>query len=655
MTSPPRVGLEIHADGRVQVAPLDFLAGPLFQAYRAATGQNGATYDATLKASMVLPDMVPGLAEALRAAGLQPVVSPALAEMLKARAGEAREESETSKERLQGIIDGLAARGLELYPFQVIGVDWLRRSQSRLLGDDPGLGKSPQALMSVGNKVMIICQGKDLWVQFISGNDKFGIKGWRPDLTPIVLEGKGSFMWPQEGQAVILNSELLPRVLEDEKGKRINPFEDCPPGVDLITDEIHRFKNKKTHRGRSRFYLGRVIRKSGGKDIGLSGTPMHKRPPDLYHVLDQLDLVKQSFGGWPGFCRAWGSKKGYFGGQEFEDVASPAFSKILQRVMLRRLYDEVFPDMPGFTREIVKVEVDLKTREISNEIRARMEAQGYLIEDMIEKGQFSGPAFEEYSRVRSMLAAAKIPAMMDILDQYEEEETPVVVFSAHKPPIKALALRKDWAYFDGDTPKSERAELVNRFQAGEFKGIGCTIETGGEMYTMTRAHHALFVDSGWNPSQNYQAEKRIRRIGQKHFCLYRYLYAEGTIDEDVAAINLSKQRQADSSVGKATTAPTAAPVGVSPEALEAAAANVGTVTRKATGRRGPAGRAEEWARSALMTLAASGALSSRDKGFGGSLAAQIQGSGTLSDKQWYYAVKICRNYQDQIGACPCQG
>ena len=137
-TPPPRIGLDLHADGRVIVAPLSYLGGALFATFRLACGQHGARYDSTLRASAVLPDLVPGLAAALRAAGLQPVVSPALAEILNNRAAETRAGMAAATERLTELTAHLAERGLSLYPFQVSGVAWLEGRRSALLADEMG-------------------------------------------------------------------------------------------------------------------------------------------------------------------------------------------------------------------------------------------------------------------------------------------------------------------------------------------------------------------------------------------------------------------------------------------------------------------------------------------------------------------------------------
>ena len=123
------------------------------------------------------------------------------------------------------------------------------------------------------------------------------------------------------------------------------------------------------------------------------------------------------------------------------------------------------------------------------------------------------PSFEEFAKIRAMLAESRIPAMLEIVESYEDSETPLVVFSAHRKPIDELANREGWAVITGDVKPEDRRNIVKRFQAGELKGIGLTISAGGTGLTLTRASNELFVDLDWTPANNIQSEDRCVRIG----------------------------------------------------------------------------------------------------------------------------------------------
>mgnify|MGYP001582166608 FL=1 len=583
----PRVGVDMQPDGRASVHPMDYLGGALFVAYRTACGRAGARYSGELKANLVMADLVPALAQDLRSIGLEPVVSASLAAWLRARAGQVRGEIEQGRAKLRDVEAALADRGLRLYPFQVIGAAWLAGRTSGLLTDMMGLGKTIQAAMGLPANspcVMVICPAS------LKGNWQRELARWRPDLMPAVLSGRGSFGWPQPGQAVILNYDILPKVKEigeDGQEHKVNPFADCPQDLHLIADECHAVKNSKALRTKAFLALGRAVRAAGGHTWGLTGTPLLSRPQDLYCLLNVFDLLRETFGDWPGYLRAWNAKTAYWGGQDWGEPG-PAIGPILKRVMLRRSREEVLPDLPTKTRAILPVDIDRTTRELCDSARTAIEAAGVSLQQMVDEGKIAGAAFEAIARVRAALATAKIPAMMSLLDEYEDEGEPVVVFSAHRAPIQALAHRPGWAQFTGETPPEERTRLVADFQAGKYKGLGATIQAGGMGITLTHAHHALFVDLDWTPAMNCQAEDRICRIGQDRGVVVRVLAAPDTGDEDVAVILAAKQRMIDGSIEKAVAKPAEMPQSIDPVQLEQAAANVGTIKPRPTGRRSAA-------------------------------------------------------------------
>src|SRR5262245_60698028 len=135
---------------------------------------------------------------------------------------------------------GRRAQEAGLYPFQVAGVEWLAGRQRALLADEMGLGKTAQALLALppGCPALVICPAslKYNWVE--------EAHRWRPEFTPVVLEGKGSFRLPQPGELVVVNYQLLP----DEPSKQAIRLGWCLPDLDevcLVLDEAHMAKNSR--------------------------------------------------------------------------------------------------------------------------------------------------------------------------------------------------------------------------------------------------------------------------------------------------------------------------------------------------------------------------------------------------------------------------
>lgn len=159
--------------------------------------------------------------------------------------------------------------------------------------------------------------------------------------------------------------------------------------------------------------------------------------------------------------------------------------------------------------------------------------------------------FEMLSVVRAALATAKIPFLLETVEQYEEADEPVVVFSAHQAPIEVLAARPGWKAIYGKTPGEQRDAIVQAFQAGELRGVACSIRAAGVGLTLTRANTLIFNDKEFVPALNEQAEDRICRIGQTRGCNIVTIEADHKIDRRINEILATKQAIISASVERA--------------------------------------------------------------------------------------------------------
>jgi SWI/SNF-related matrix-associated actin-dependent regulator 1 of chromatin subfamily A len=392
-----------------------------------------------------------------------------------------------------------------LFPFQVTGACFLQSKDRCLLGDEMGTGKTVQTLASLPKDqgVLIVCPAS------LKFNWRDEAKRWRPDLTTTVLKGKGSFRFPNKGEMVIVNYDILPETLTNPE----TPFV-------LVCDEVHLCKNYKAKRSKAVKNLAKIA----AKTIGLTGTPLMNRPFDLFGVLSTLHLEKEVFGSWIGFLRAFNAYKNRFGGYEFGRVA-PHVPELLRRVMLRRRREEVLPDLPK--KSYTTVTVEGLNKKLVNQLDKLYEECELLLEtDEL-------PPFEMFSKIRAQLAESRIDAMLEFVESHEEENIPLVVFSAHRAPIDILANREGWATITGSTKAEERQEIVRQFQSGQLKGIGLTISAGGVGLTLTHAWKTLFVDLDWTPALNAQAEDRICRIGQTKPCEIVRLVSDHVLDQHI--------------------------------------------------------------------------------------------------------------------------
>ena len=388
------------------------------------------------------------------------------------------------------------------YTYQLDGVKFLSSHENCLLADDMGLGKTLQALMAIeeGGRAIVICPAT------LKLNWANEVRKWRSDLSPVVCKGRKGFKLPQANEVVIINYDILPTEMTptsqwgDDSENVPQAWRDVLAKTVLIADEAHLCKSHKAMRSKRTKVLSNLCQRSWA----MTGTPLLSKGFDLWGVVSTFGMGRTVFGGFKGFIRDMNGYKNYHGGYEF-GTPNPCVPEKLRRVMLRRLKTEVLTSLPPKTYQDVLVEVGSKRL---------LKMSEKMLKAMKEHGSSSLPDFSEFSRIRAELAKSRISALEEMVESFEEANEPVVVFSAHRAPIEAMAKRHGWAVIMGDTHQSDREDAVQAFQAGMLKGIACTIKAGGVGITLTKASKMIFCDQEWNPALNLQAEDRICRIGQ---------------------------------------------------------------------------------------------------------------------------------------------
>ncbi len=398
----------------------------------------------------------------------------------------------------------------KLYPFQVRGVQFLRNRQSALLADDMGLGKTAQTLCAMGTAAVVACPAvvKTNWEDEcdLSAPRTAPHGAVRPRQFPLAARGRSGDHQPRH----LPNAAQL---------KRLG---DPPERMTLVADECHSYKNHKTQQTQRWRAMRRKVLRVAGQTWGLSGTPLKNRPKDLWGTLQSFGLGKASFGNWFQFVRCFNGKKKHWGGHEWRTLSDRQKAEIGQRlrnVMLRRLKYDVLDDLPPrMPPKKVRVKITGEAVRACDAVAKALQAVGVDLETAtaaVLRSALKGAAFEELSRARMALAAAKYPYAAELLDLYEEQDVPVLLFSAHKSPVDAAGARPGWFKIHGDTSADERGAIKKRFQAGEGRGVAMGILSAGVGLTLHRASNGVFVDRAWAPTENEQAICRMERIGQK--------------------------------------------------------------------------------------------------------------------------------------------
>lgn len=673
----PRVALALDGD-RLIVSLAARVDRDKFDGFRRAVSVSGGSWDRARRANVVPVASAALLVASLKDEGLVIDADAATQDAIDDAAQDAAGVVADAEERADAVDAALQAAGHALYPFQRAGVRWLAARNAALLADDPGLGKTVQALTALpaAPAVVVVCPSvaKHTW------RKQAAI--FRPELSVEVLSGRGSFRWPARGEIVVVNFEILPGEIKGVKaGWPANlraPIAQAPAGCVLIVDEAHRVKSSKAAQTKRTRALARACEDAGGKVWLLTASPMPNHPGELWTLLATAKLARPAFGNRDKFVQLFGGTPGRWGGIEW-GTPSPDVPKRLQTVMLRRSKTEVLTDLPPKRKQDIEVNgLSAACKRLADRALTALDAIDLeKAAKSAEATAIRGAAFTELSKARAALATAKIPHMLSLVEDYEEAGTPLLVLSAHRAPVEALADREGWALITGDTPAAEKSAIEDAFQAGKLRGIAGTIKACGVSITLTHASDAIFVDLAWTPEDNKQAEDRIYRLGQNRGVLIKRLVADHALDRRVLALLDTKQalieasveaavRGADDALDEAEVASGLAQAGmtVAIDAGRVAAegkAAPAVKTDNGPGH-GPQTARETWAANGLLKLAALDpdrareqngvGFNGRDGEFGHSLAAQLCDRLTLTPKQWRAAIKMLRKYHRQIGPCP---
>lgn len=516
-----RPSVRLYLDGTYAYAePTSWLGEELFPVYRRAVG---GFFDRKRRATRVHVDAVHDVISRLREAGFHADPDRALVEAHLQTTAQRWYDLQTVRDRVAMIEQELFETcGRRLFPHQRPGAEWLATRFRGLLADEPGVAKTLQAIVALpANAPTIVVAPAG-----VKGSWMGEIERCRPQLRPIMLEGRRSFRWPEEGEVLLTNYDILPQMKElhdppcegllpRRRCRGCGPEEEypdlragimlkrrthlpgcdglepeadrlpCPgcgrflkearPGTVLILDEVHLCKNPDAGRTRVVRLLARAVRDAvQGRNWGLTGTPIKSEARDLWYVLDVLGLAGEAFGSWDAFAEIFKAKK--VDKRLVWGVPDDRAASALQTVALRRTKAEVFPDMPDKLWQEVVVPIG---RSAIAECSSVAEAYGG-VDEMIRILETETLPFSEISRISAAVASAKSVWLQKYIGDFENDDRaedggyadPLVVFSVHRTPIDAFEGRKDWAIISGEVKSGrDRQRIVDDFQKGGIEAL----------------------------------------------------------------------------------------------------------------------------------------------------------------------------------------
>ena len=455
--------------------------------------------------------------------------------------------------------------GLEYKPYQKAGISYALQRKDTLIGDEPGLGKTIQALGFVNKLGDAVKNVLVVGPATLSFNWKLEAEKW--------LLGEWLIFVPRSGD------DAVPEQPADRKLMVVTNY-DKVVGESKLTaslarvwdvavfDEAHALKNPKSQR--SQAVLGeRGLLQRAHRTLSLSGTPIENYPKEIWPIAAALCPAK--FGDWWAFAKRYCGLHQEQRGDRVAWVSTGGthLAELQQRLrasfMVRRLKADVLKELPPKRRQLVVLgdeEVDWsrhpalrKWREVYEReyeaALARVEASRTEAEYRVAIRQLeavTGIAFQEMSEFRHQTALAKLPACLKYLDEVLASTTDGVVVFAHHEDV-LLQLRDHFGgecvLLYGGTPMRDRGEAVRQFQVGEKRVFVGGLKAAGVGINLHRASIVIFVEIDWVPATMTQAEDRLCRIGQTKMVHVIHLVLNQSLDVNMSKRVIAKQDAID--------------------------------------------------------------------------------------------------------------
>ena len=455
--------------------------------------------------------------------------------------------------------------GLNLYPFQLAGVEFMNQRDNTLLAEEMGIGKTIETIGYINinnfNKIVIVCPNT-LKLNWKNELEKWLIKDYKIHVAESNLHSN----IPEDINIIIINYDIL---LNSRKKKKQGDVELRPElggefGL-LVADEIHKCKNNKTLRAKL-FYKIKAKKK-----IYLTGTPILNKVGELFYIINSLD--PQTFPNrWKflhQFTNFYHNGYGYVseGGKNLDEL-----NRLLRStIMIRRLKKDVLTELPPKTRQIIEIptnglgniiEKEQQTLATYEELLSRLKADlelSKLSDDPEEYRQAvkslkmaSGIAFTEIARIRHETALAKLPLVIDYIKDLLEEHDKIIIFAHHRDVIQSIFnnFKEIAVYLTGECNIKHRQDAIDRFQNDQKVKIFIgSIQAAGVGITLTASNFVLFVELDWVPSNMEQAIDRLHRIGATNPVLAQYFVLQNSIDAKMAKTIVEKQELIEKALG----------------------------------------------------------------------------------------------------------
>ena len=445
---------------------------------------------------------------------------------------------------------------LEPYDYQKEGIAYALQHKRCIFGDQPGLGKTLQAIGTVtiakAYPCLVVCPAA-LKINWQREFMKFAGK------QAIILDDRNKANWhlffeqkKSTGEALcdiyITNYESIKKffVLKVRDDARFTMRSiTFDPRISLfksvVIDESHKCKSTKTQQ--SKFLEG--ICKGKEYVLELTGTPVVNNNKDLIQQLKIMGRL-EDFGGYKNFVER------YCDGPKQSSNVKELNWRLSMTCFFRREKAKVLTQLPDKSRQYIEVDItnrreyDKAEQDLIQYLRTYKNADDEKIQKALR-----GEVMVKMGILKSISARGKIKVFSEFIHDVIDGGEKLIVFAYLKEVV--MELKKNFpkaVTVTGEDNAAQKQRAVDRFQNDpECKLIILNYKSGGTGLTLTASSRVAFIEFPWTFSDCEQAEDRAHRNGQKNNVNCYYYLGKDTIDRYMYDVIQTKKNIANGVTG----------------------------------------------------------------------------------------------------------
>jgi len=431
----------------------------------------------------------------------------------------------------------------ELWPFQRADVEYVVNRTHALVGDEPGLGKTPVAICVANEirakRVLVICPAS-IRLQWVRRIREWTTMDYPYIIYPILTSQYG--VHPTAHWTVV--SYDLIRVPQIAAALSKGTYDL------LILDEAHYLKSWDAQRTRAVFGGGTdhgwpSLASRSQRILALTGTPLPNRPREAYVLARNLCWDSIDWASEEGFRERFNpSFKGEVDGKVFIEERNGRHAELQARLrvnfMVRHLKRVVLPQLQLPVYDLIQVSN-------TSIVRQALQAESLLAINPDSLAGADATVLGHIAVVRRQMGVAMAPQVADYVEMLiRGGEEKLVLFAWHHEVMDILEARlkkHGLVRIDGSTGTVRKEQRVQEFVEnpainvclGNLQSMG--IGTDG---LQAVSCHALIAEPSWTPGDNVQAFDRLDRGGQRRAVQGDVFVAPGSIADRVLASALRK-------------------------------------------------------------------------------------------------------------------